>query len=266
MDDQYQLVKEHSELRLLLYKTLTSGNIDKLKNEIERNLLEGCSSLEVDVSSLNVIDSITLGFFAWLHQVYDLHVGIVSFRGVNSRLKKVFETVGFLTHSKVFSFVQMRPETKAPQTVLVSTELAFHKGKALLEVVHRTFYPSTLELTQMRTFLDEFLDASSLLEEQKDDIRIFAGEAFANAITHGAREVVGPCVRVELRLYEHEFVMDVYDNGANFDGEFEPPSDMFRIHGRGILLMRELADSVEFMVNDDPLEQGTTVRLVKRLD
>ena len=267
MDVQYTLHKTNLEFQLIICGPLNTQDIESLKKEIEYQLPQDQAVLEVDLSSLRVIDSATLAFFAWLHQRFDARDQLVQFVGVPHHILRIFDTVGFLTHSRAFSFVEISVEESEEMRPRRLEFCGSLEDRSLVKTDQREFYPAKLELTQMRTFLDEFLDATTLTRSQRDDIRIAVGETFANAITHGARGVAHPYVRVDLRLYPHEFVAEVYDNGVNFAGDFEPPSDMFRVHGRGILLMRELADSVEFITDvDDPLNQGTTVRLVKRLD
>lgn len=253
-------------LELVMCGTLEHNDIEQLKTQIEYALEQGATELTINLSSVRLVDSVTLGFFAWLHHVFEGCEGMVRFEGVTPELREVFDTVGFITHSRVFSFVDLETDSESLKTSYDQIERPLG-AQDLLKIEHRVFYPSSYELAQMRTFLDEFLVQAPLTDAQRDDIRIAASEAFANAITHGSKGVETPYVRVELRLYTQLLVIDVFNNGMAFGGTYESSQDIFRLHGRGILLMRELADRVEFIPEvDDSLMQGTTVRIIKRLD
>jgi serine/threonine-protein kinase RsbW len=88
-------------------------------------------------------------------------------------------------------------------------------------------------------------------ENRKADLEIALREALANAISHGNR--LRPGRKVFLRCYggpRAGIVIAVRDEGNGFDPDAVPdPRSADRrhlVHGRGLLLMRELMDGLEF--------------------
>jgi serine/threonine-protein kinase RsbW len=87
-------------------------------------------------------------------------------------------------------------------------------------------------------------------EDTRTDVEIAVREALANAIRHG--NDTDASTRVFLRCYGGEggILVAVRDQGDGFDPDGVPdprsPDRMHLSHGRGLLLMRELMDWVEF--------------------
>ena len=89
------------------------------------------------------------------------------------------------------------------------------------------------------------------VRDNQADLEIALREALANAIIHGNESERAR--RIFLRCYgspEGDLLVLVRDEGRGFDPEDVPdPRDADRKHlnhGRGLLLMRELADYVEY--------------------
>lgn len=81
-------------------------------------------------------------------------------------------------------------------------------------------------------------------------LQVALSEALANAIICGNREQPGTWVAVEAVLRPESVRIRVTDQGDGFDpaGVPEPlrPEDLDRSCGRGLFLIRKLADAVEF--------------------
>jgi serine/threonine-protein kinase RsbW len=98
----------------------------------------------------------------------------------------------------------------------------------------------------------------------KDDaIELSLQEALANAVIHGAKE--DPTQTVECVVSsdaERGILIVVRDPGAGFSPESIPGctvgENVYSNHGRGIFLINQLMDQVEFRKN------GTEIRMVKR--
>lgn len=94
------------------------------------------------------------------------------------------------------------------------------------------------------------------------NLRVAVGEALANAILYGNSEDPGKRVRVTASLRPGEAVVTVADEGPGFDpgAVLDPtrPENRDRSHGRGLFLLRSLADEVRFN------ESGNSVTLVLR--
>jgi len=98
---------------------------------------------------------------------------------------------------------------------------------------------------------------------KEDAIELALQEALANAVIHGARE--DPTKTVECLVSsddEQSVLIVVRDPGTGFTPEATPSctvgENIYSNHGRGIFLINQLMDKVEFRKN------GTEIRMVKR--
>jgi len=92
------------------------------------------------------------------------------------------------------------------------------------------------------------------------NFRVSITEALANAVLYGNRSDPDKSVRVEVALDTTRAVVRVVDQGPGFDPDQVPdptlPDNLERAGGRGLFLIRQLMDEVEY--ND----RGNAVRLV----
>ena len=88
-------------------------------------------------------------------------------------------------------------------------------------------------------------------------LRVLLAEAISNSILFGARGDPSRRVRVEAALTDDTIRLEVTDDGPGFNPEEVPdptlPDGLDRSIGRGLFLIKSLADRVEF--ND----QGNTI-------
>jgi serine/threonine-protein kinase RsbW len=98
---------------------------------------------------------------------------------------------------------------------------------------------------------------------KEEAIELALQEALANAIIHGAKE--DPTKTVECLVAcdeERGILIVVRDPGTGFNPEAIPActvgENVFSNHGRGIFLINQLMDEVEFRKN------GTEIHMVKR--
>lgn len=91
-------------------------------------------------------------------------------------------------------------------------------------------------------------------------------EAVANAIEHGNKSDSTKQVEVDFGLEGNEIVIRVTDEGLGFDPRIVPnplePENLLKPNGRGILLIREFMDKVEYSFNND---RGTALIMRKRM-
>ncbi len=92
------------------------------------------------------------------------------------------------------------------------------------------------------------------------NLRVSLSEALANAMLNGNRRDPGKRVRLEARLGPQRLVIRVTDEGGGFDPDDVPdptlPEHRLRGTGRGIFLIRNLMDAVEFN------ESGNAITMV----
>jgi serine/threonine-protein kinase RsbW len=101
------------------------------------------------------------------------------------------------------------------------------------------------------------------VDGKEDAIELALTEALANAVIHGAKE--DPTKTVECLVSsddERSVLIVVRDPGTGFKPEAIPActvgENVYSNHGRGIFLINQLMDQVEFRKN------GTEIRMVKR--
>jgi len=107
-------------------------------------------------------------------------------------------------------------------------------------------------------------DQAGISEDDEVDLMISVMEAVNNAIQHGNKEDVSKQVHVKIETEPGMLVCYVRDEGPGFNPERVPdplsPDNLLNPSGRGILMMREFMDQVEFSAN----EAGTSVRMAKQ--
>ncbi len=97
-----------------------------------------------------------------------------------------------------------------------------------------------------------------------EDIGLAVREALANAIVHGNNSDPAKSVRICVALNENgDLFIVVQDSGQGFEPTKLPDpiaaENLLANHGRGIFLMKQLMDEVDFR-----FDHGTEVRMVKR--
>ncbi|MDG2363660.1 MAG: ATP-binding protein [Flavobacteriales bacterium] len=98
--------------------------------------------------------------------------------------------------------------------------------------------------------IDEMCEQHSVIEEHYGDILIAMTEGVNNAIVHGNKLDVNKSVSVEYEKRGKDLFFRISDEGAGFDYENLPdptaPENLERPNGRGVFLMRNLADECLF--------------------
>jgi anti-sigma regulatory factor (Ser/Thr protein kinase) len=114
-------------------------------------------------------------------------------------------------------------------------------------------------LTQIQPVVHEAL-AELGERTDLDAVELALHEALANAISHGNQESISKAVRLTLAQRNNgSMVLVVKDCGEGFDTNKVPDplgDGLLKERGRGIFLMRQLVDWVDFVY-----DRGTEVRL-----
>lgn len=88
-------------------------------------------------------------------------------------------------------------------------------------------------------------------------------EACTNAMEHGNALDADRTIEISFELEEELITVTVLDSGPGFDFQtWQPSSELMRVRGRGILIMREFTDSLTF---DRHPDGRFLVRLTKKL-
>ncbi|MCB0504778.1 MAG: ATP-binding protein [Cyclobacteriaceae bacterium] len=111
--------------------------------------------------------------------------------------------------------------------------------------------PSLTEnLRIVESFIDNVKERFRLDDDIYGNIMISVTESVNNAIHHGNRQDKDKNVSVTLHLNESEVRFTIQDQGKGFDFHNLPdptaPDNIEKLGGRGIFLMKNLADEVHF--------------------
>jgi len=101
-------------------------------------------------------------------------------------------------------------------------------------------------------------------EETEEQVNLAVIEAGTNAIKHGNKNDPNKIVHFRFNISDDKLVVYIKDSGCGFDPSIidDPlsPENVMKTCGRGIFLMKNLMDEVEFTVIGDC---GTEVKMVK---
>lgn len=120
--------------------------------------------------------------------------------------------------------------------------------------------PSKIDcISEIETFIDDICEKYSIGEDYYGNILIALTEAINNAITHGNKLNPNKKVNLDIETYPNELNFIIKDEGDGFDFNNIPdptlPENIAKLRGRGVFLMKSLADDVVFE------ERGKTVKL-----
>ncbi len=130
----------------------------------------------------------------------------------------------------------------------------------MTETMQELRFPSVPEnIALVERLIDDFRESGNFQEECYGDVLIAMTEAVNNAIVHGNKLDTSKEVIVEYERQENSLFFRVHDQGPGFDFENIPdptaPENIEKPNGRGVFLMRSLADDCAF------LEEGRIVEL-----
>jgi serine/threonine-protein kinase RsbW len=117
-----------------------------------------------------------------------------------------------------------------------------------------TVVPSQRNSIQLiEPFIFELKDRFEIDDEKFYNILIAITEAVNNAIMHGNKYSPDKIVKFYLQANNQEIEVIVIDEGNGFDPESiadpREPENLFRAHGRGVFLIRELTSSYHYTDN-----------------
>ena len=122
-----------------------------------------------------------------------------------------------------------------------------------------------VELVQIA--LEAALVQLEIDEDSSHWIGIALREAVGNAIQHGNQLDPEKLVEIDLGVDDHEIVVKVRDQGSGFDPDEVPNplkvDNLLRPDGRGLLLMQQFMDSMEYSFNPNT---GTELTMKKKVE
>ena len=147
-------------------------------------------------------------------------------------------------------------------------KLRYVDDPSLLTHVHEKIefeLPSDLGLMNgVLEYLQERVSKLGLISPDRSNLFIALDEAFVNAVKHGNKNDPKKLLKITAELSPNEACFTVEDEGEGFDINEIPdpcdPANLFRTSGRGVLLIYNIMDEVEYNA------QGNRVKMVKRPD
>ena len=121
---------------------------------------------------------------------------------------------------------------------------------------------------KLKTHIDSLFQVEKLVEEIKNEgiitddsygnVMVCVSEAVNNSIFHGNKEDASKSIYLSVEYDKDKLIFDVKDEGEGFDFEHIPdptlPENIEKLNGRGVFLIKSLADEVEF------LNKGTEIK------
>ena len=125
--------------------------------------------------------------------------------------------------------------------------------------VNQINFSSKIEnLTLVEKFIDNVCEENKVNQDFYGNILIALTEAVNNAIFHGNASDPGKQVIVTCKQGNNSLAFFVEDQGKGFDYNTLPdptdPENIEKPNGRGVFLMKNLADQVEFHDNGRKVE------------
>ena len=125
--------------------------------------------------------------------------------------------------------------------------------------------PSDLSLMNgVLHYLHERVVQLGLINPERSNLFIALDEAFVNAVKHGNKHDPNKLVRITADLSAQEARFTIEDEGEGFSVADIPdprdPENLFKSSGRGVLLIYNIMDQVEYN------ERGNRLTMVKRPD
>ena len=113
-------------------------------------------------------------------------------------------------------------------------------------------------ICQLESFLNRVVEKYRLSPDVYGNILISLTEAVNNAIIHGNCKDESKLVQIQLQKESGHLAFRVSDEGPGFDYRSLPdptaPENLTKIGGRGVFLMQQLSDGVEFCDNGRTVE------------
>lgn len=121
-----------------------------------------------------------------------------------------------------------------------------------------TISSSTEELAKVESLIDKVCDTKNFSEDNYGNVLIAVTEAVNNAIEHGNLKDESKVIEINCKMSDSSLLFSVKDQGKGFDFNDLPdptdPENIEKPNGRGIFLMKNLADRVEFFDEGSKVE------------
>lgn len=229
-------------------------SVPALRRQIERLISNGCRRIVLNLAGSGYVDSAGMGLVLFEFKHMRRLGGLISLINVPPLAYRCFARLRMTDLVPISRSGEAKVVTSLDPSTL-----------PLWRTTFRVRPGSNDPLGEARRSLTELLDDLPFTPDEAFDLTLAVGEALGNAWDHTS----GDCVLVTVAAYPDRSCVDVADCGEGFESQEaldvtaanDGPDDEFAERGRGIQLMRLLADSVE--ISPKTSGQGTVVHLVK---
>lgn len=238
---------------------LDVSSTSRVRTIIDTHIAKGCRRIVINMAEATYVDSMGVALlFTTARRLHELG-GLLSLVSVPDA---VYRTLAICRMVDFIPVSGMGP--KPPIPALDSSIRPLWQG---------TMNVDPGKLSSVRQRIEQVLSNTDLTPEEIFDLTLAGGEALGNAIDHTCADGV----LCSIEVYPDRVIVEVSDCGEGFDtnapcetaahmqdegedeDEAQAPENLER--GRGIKLMRMLADSVE--IQHKSSGDGTVVRLIK---
>jgi serine/threonine-protein kinase RsbW len=159
-----------------------------------------------------------------------------------------------------------RDELREIVELTLAQKLRYNNDSNIFSHVHEKIefeLPSDLSLMNgVLEYLQERVSKLGLIRPERSNLFVALDEAFVNAVKHGNKNDPTKLLKISAELSPKEASFTVEDEGEGFDIREIPnpcdPENLFRTSGRGVLLIYNIMDEVEYNA------QGNRVKMIKR--
>ncbi len=217
-----------------------------VRRRIDRLVSGGCRRVLLNLADTGHVDSAGLGLILTeLRRMRGLG-GLLSLVNVSDQVYLA------LRRMRVLDFMPVRRTSARSRVTSVDP--------SVLPLWRMTFRVDEGGLADARDRVGEMMASLPFSADEVFDMKLACGEALGNSVDHACASGV----LVTVAAYPDRVVVEVSDCGCGFevaDDEELPETGPFAERGRGIRLMRLLADAVS--ISSKSAGEGTVVRLVK---
>jgi serine/threonine-protein kinase RsbW len=255
------IVDNNDELRVLLDKVLGQLGHDVVvtgerEKALRRDDLETFDLIISDLSEAEV-NGQPIGDLQRKHLVTPLNTN-----GASPDIIKAFK----MGAANYLRSPYNRDELREIVEKTLAYKLRYVDDPSVLSHLHEKIefeLPSDLALMNgVLEYLQERVAKLGLIKLERSNLFVALDEAFVNAVKHGNKNDPTKLVRITAELTSKEASFTVEDEGEGFDITKIPdpcdPANLFRTSGRGVLLIYNIMDEVEYNA------QGNRVKMVKR--
>jgi len=128
-----------------------------------------------------------------------------------------------------------------------------------------TITSDSVHLVKVDNLCTRAIKACSMNESDGDDFAIAVTEIVNNAIHHGNNNNIEKKVYINIRIVKSKLEASIKDEGNGFNpdqiGNPLDPQNLMKESGRGIFLIKQLTDSLNFKFSDN----GTEIIITKNI-